>query len=56
MDKLILMAGLIGPLLIALIMARGQKPRRGLRRTIILFCVFTVLYVAALLFLYRGEL
>jgi hypothetical protein len=54
MDKLYLLSGLVAPLMIALLTARLRRPRRALRRTVILFCLYNVAYVAALVFLFQG--
>jgi hypothetical protein len=52
MEKLLLISVLLATIVLPTWTAGDQDPQRGLRKLIASFCVFTCLYVLALLVIY----
>jgi hypothetical protein len=51
-DKLLLISILLVTIILPIAAANDPDPRRGLRRTVVGFCVFMCLWVFSLLFIY----
>ena len=52
MANLVLLSILVAPIIIPLMTARDASAARGLRRTILYFCLWNLCYLLAIRFLY----